>query len=164
MTDPIFTLLDSIEQLKTNIKLKDTLLNDLYLTHIAQRQSVSKEYFVKKRLLEQKHDEETVRMESDILKIKADMDKFEKQLSGLMSKSECESILKSSVYYGDSVSRSPPALNLPCPDCQVCREPMIPPLEIFQCSNGHFVCQHCHAKLHVTTCRFLIVVLCSCMP
>ena len=31
----------------------------------------------------------------------------------------------------------------------------MPPLEIYQCNNGHFVCEHCHAKLDVTNCRFI---------
>ena len=154
MTDPVFTLLDTIEHVKTNLKLKDALLNELYLTHISERQEAKKEYFVKRRLLEQKHDEETVRIESDILKIKVEMDQLEKQLTGLMSKSECDLILKSSSFLSkDLVSRSPPSLTLPCPKCPVCVEPMVPPIEIFQCNNGHLVCQHCHAKLHVTTCR-----------
>ena len=33
----------------------------------------------------------------------------------------------------------------------------MPPLEIYQCSNGHFVCEHCHAKIHVTNCRFSFI-------
>jgi len=154
MTDPIFALLDTIERVKTELKLQDALLNELYLTHIGERQDAKKDYFVKKRLMEQKHEEETIRMESDILKIKADMDSLEKQLTGLMSKTEADLILKSSAYLTkEFLSQSPPSLSLPCPKCPVCSEPMIPPLQIFQCSNGHLVCQHCHAKLHVTTCR-----------
>ena len=55
-------------------------------------------------------------------------------------------------------TQDPPSLSLPCPRCPVCQETMMPPLEIYQCSKGHFVCQHCHAKIHVTNCRFLSTV------
>ena len=45
--------------------------------------------------MEQKHEEEKVRIESDILKIKAEMDNMEKQLTGLMTKLDSSSSKKS---------------------------------------------------------------------
>ena len=46
---------------------------------------MKKEFFVERRLMEQKHEEETVRIESDILRIKAEMDTLERQLTGKYS-------------------------------------------------------------------------------
>ena len=103
MSDSITKLLDSIERVKADLKLKDVLISEMYLQHIEERQEVKKEYFVQRRLLEQKHEEESIRykwvfiiymnyitfrIESDILKIKAEMGTMEKQLSGLMTKSD----------------------------------------------------------------------------
>ena len=54
-------LLDSIERVKADMKLKDVLISELYLQHIQERQEIKKEFFVQRRLMEQKHEEETVR-------------------------------------------------------------------------------------------------------
>ena len=54
-------LLDSIERVKAEMKLKDVLISEMYLQHIQERQEIKKEFFVQRRLMEQKHEEETVR-------------------------------------------------------------------------------------------------------
>ena len=90
MTDSITRLLDAIERLKSDLKLKDVTTNELFLHHIDEKQELKKSFFVQRRLLEQKHEEEVVRMESDILRIKVEMDQLEKQLSSLMGKSDCD--------------------------------------------------------------------------
>ena len=59
-----------MERAKEELEVKDSLLAELYVSHIAQRQTIKTEFQVKRRMLEQRHDEESVRMESDILKIK----------------------------------------------------------------------------------------------
>ena len=61
MSDPVTKLLDSIERVKAEIKLKEILISEMYLHHIEERQEVKKEYFVQRRLMEQKHEEEVVR-------------------------------------------------------------------------------------------------------
>ena len=61
MSDSITKLLDSIERVKADLKLKDVLISEMYLHHIEERQEVKKEYFVQRRLLEQKHEEESIR-------------------------------------------------------------------------------------------------------
>ena len=95
MSDSISKLLDAIERLKADLKLKDVTTNELFLHHIDEKQEMKKEFFVQRRLLEQKHEEEVVRMESDILRIKVEMDQLEKQLSSLMWKSDCDDSEKS---------------------------------------------------------------------
>jgi len=152
MSDPVTKLLDSIERLKAEIKLKDVLISEMYLQHVEERQQMKKEFFVERRLMEQKHEEETVRIESDMLRIKAEMDTLERQLTGLMSRNDTTG--SSSNYKPKTQDKdSPPGLSLPCPRCQVCDDLMMPPVHIYQCSSGHFVCEHCHSKLHVTVCR-----------
>ena len=61
MSDRVTKLLDSIERVKAEMKLKDVLISELYLQHIQERQEIKKEFFVQRRLMEQKHEEETVR-------------------------------------------------------------------------------------------------------
>ena len=70
------------------------------------------------------------RIESDILKIKAEMDSMEKQLTGLMTKSEIGTSQKAVRKFINK--DSPPELSLPCPRCPVCDELMMPPLHIYQ--------------------------------
>ena len=65
MTDTISKLLDEIERLKSDIKLKDVTTNELFVHHIDEKQEMKKDFFVRRRLLEQKHEEEVVRKESD---------------------------------------------------------------------------------------------------
>lgn len=58
------------------------------------------------------------------------MDSMEKQLTGLMTKSE---IGTSKLQVRKFINKdSPPELSLPCPRCPVCDELMMPPLNIYQ--------------------------------
>lgn len=67
MSDRVTKLLDSIERVKAEMKLKDVLISEMYLQHIQERQEIKKEFFVQRRLMEQKHEEETVRSIKTIL-------------------------------------------------------------------------------------------------
>jgi len=126
MTEPsVSKLLDEIERVKAEMKLKDVLISEMYMTHIDQRQEMKQEYFVQRRLMEQKHEEEVVRIESDILRIKADIDVLERQLGDLMTDDQ-QTVVK------DEDSPSPPSLTLPCPPCPVCTNLMMPPVHIYQ--------------------------------
>eukprot|EP00092_Neocalanus_flemingeri_P005041 GFUD01005421.1.p1 GENE.GFUD01005421.1~~GFUD01005421.1.p1 ORF type:complete len:233 (-),score=59.50 GFUD01005421.1:213-911(-) len=40
----------------------------------------------------------------------------------------------------------------PCPECPVCFEPFTPPTRIFQCANGHLLCEQCQDKPELTVC------------
>ena len=67
MSDKVTKVLDSIERVKAEIRLKDVLISELYLQHIQERQEIKKEFFVQRRLMEQKHEEETVRSANTFL-------------------------------------------------------------------------------------------------
>ena len=75
MTDTISKLLDEIERLKSDIKLKDVTTNELFVHHIDEKQEMKKDFFVRRRLLE--HEEEV---------------QLERQLSSLVSRSECDGL------------------------------------------------------------------------
>ena len=38
-------------------------------------------------------------------------------------------------------------------ECPVCFVEMVPPMKIFQCINGHSLCENCKENKNVTTCR-----------
>ena len=40
----------------------------------------------------------------------------------------------------------------PCPECPVCYEPFSPPRRIFQCTNGHLICEQCQNKPQLKLC------------
>ena len=42
--------------------------------------------------------------------------------------------------------------NPPCPECPVCYEPFSPPRRIFQCTNGHLICENCKASPQLKVC------------
>jgi len=42
--------------------------------------------------------------------------------------------------------------NPPCPECPVCYEPFSPPRRIFQCTNGHLICENCQNKPQLKVC------------
>ena len=44
-------------------------------------------------------------------------------------------------------------------ECPVCFVEMIPPMKIFQCINGHSLCENCKDNEHVTTCPSCRVTL-----
>ena len=41
---------------------------------------------------------------------------------------------------------------LPCPECPVCLEMLMPPIRIIQCSNGHLVCEVCQSRPQLSCC------------
>lgn len=41
---------------------------------------------------------------------------------------------------------------LPCPECPVCMENMLPPRRIFQCQNGHIICEICQPRMKEQKC------------
>ena len=45
------------------------------------------------------------------------------------------------------------------PECPVCLREMVPPMKIFQCRNGHALCEECKDNEHVRTCPSCRVTL-----
>jgi len=53
----------------------------------------------------------------------------------------------------ETACSAPPAHDLlPCPECPVCMENMLPPRRIFQCKNGHIICEICQPKIKNQKC------------
>lgn len=40
----------------------------------------------------------------------------------------------------------------PCPECPICMENLMPPRRIFQCGNGHLICEICQPKMKEKKC------------
>ena len=46
---------------------------------------------------------------------------------------------------------NPPASLIP--ECPICMESMKPPLQIFNCSNGHLICSICRPRVNMNKCH-----------
>ena len=44
-------------------------------------------------------------------------------------------------------------------ECPLCFGEMVPPMKIFQCSNGHSICEECKDNVNVSTCPSCRVTL-----
>ena len=40
----------------------------------------------------------------------------------------------------------------PCPECPVCYEQFLPPKRVYQCTNGHLICESCKENPRLKTC------------
>jgi len=166
-------VLARMESVQEALEVKDSLLAELYVSHIAQRwehttttstlgprQTVKTELVGRRTVLAARHEEETLRMEADILKIRAEMDLLAGELQELVEQGEGQ-VVAGADTTSTSTTTSPTSssssksesFSLPCPSCPVCLVPMAPPTSIYQCAGGHLVCGPCRDKLHVTTCR-----------
>jgi len=153
-------VLARMESVQEALEVKDSLLAELYVSHIAQRQTVKTELVGRRAVLAARHEEETLRMEAGILKIRAEMDLLAGELQELVEQGEGQ-VVAGADTTSDSTTTSPTSssssksesFSLPCPSCPVCLVPMAPPTAIHQCAGGHLVCGPCRDKLHVTTCR-----------
>jgi len=56
---------------------------------------------------------------------------------------------------GQPAKPPPPPPSSLIPECPVCFESMKPPLQIFNCGNGHLVCSVCRPKLPIDKCHCL---------
>jgi len=88
-------------------------------------------------ILEEKHREE---MNRNIVQNKARQDDLKRRMQDRLN---------------SSTSTAPPAPQaIVIPECPACLEEMRPPLQIFNCRNGHFICSVCRPSVSICTmCR-----------
>jgi len=88
------------------------------------------------------------------------LSKNEAELSKMMKRQKEEKMRESKKRKADQLEAT--AQNqLGAPECPVCLDAMTPPTRIFQCVNGHHVCESCKPKLnpalHCAICRKKII-------
>jgi len=130
------SVLDLLERKKEELANKEMVLKELKLIHSNERKELEEEYISKQRVLEDKQKEEAEKLASEKTKLKSELAQLEHQLEDIMSR--------------DTKSESDNSL--PCPECPVCLEMLMPPIRIMQCSNGHLVCEECESKPELTCC------------
>jgi len=130
------SVLDVLERKKEELANKEVVLKELKLIHSNERKELEEEFISKQRVLEEKQKAETERIVADKTKLRTELAQLEQQLEDLMSK--------------DTTSDS--SNTLPCPECPVCLEMLMPPIRIMQCSNGHLVCEECESKPELSSC------------
>ena len=77
-----------------------------------------------------------------------------------MDVADCRRVLLAPIYFfssggaGSSLGNSRTDLSVFDKDfeCSVCLDEMRPPVKIFQCKNGHVMCESCKNHSEVTTC------------
>jgi len=118
-------VLARMESVQEALEVKDSLLAELYVSHIAQRQTVKTELVGRRAVLAARHEEETLRMEADILKIRAEMDLLAGELQELVEQGEgqvvagADTASTSTTTSPTSSSSKSESVSLPCPSCPV---------------------------------------------
>ena len=117
------SILDLLERKKEELANKEMVLKELKLIHANERKELEEEYVSRQRVLEEKQNDETERIASDKTKLRSELAQLEHQLEDLMSR--------------DTTSEA--SSSLPCPECPVCLEMLMPPLRIMQVGERRFV-------------------------
>ena len=117
---------------------KEIVLKELKLIHANERKELEEEFVSKQRVLEDKQRDEIDNLDEEKEKLKTELEQLEVTLEDLMTKGVTTEEVKDNF--------------LPCPECPVCLEMLMPPIRIMQCSNGHLVCEVCESKPELTNC------------
>ena len=138
MEKSINSVLDLLERKKEELENKEIVLKELKLIHANERKELEEEFVSKQRVLEDKQRDEIDNLDEEKEKLKTELEQLEVTLEDLMTKGVTTEEVKDNF--------------LPCPECPVCLEMLMPPIRIMQCSNGHLVCEVCESKPELTNC------------
>jgi len=134
------SLLDSVERKREELSSKENVLKELKIIHDREKREMEEEFKEKEKLMNEKHLRETEMILSDKDRLCEELVSLEQKLEELMARQTANLV-------GEEGEK-----NLPCPECPVCLELLLPPIRIMQCSNGHLVCAECEGKPELTCC------------
>ena len=137
-------LLDSVERKREELVNKESVMKELKIIQAREKEELEEEFQLRQRQLEETQNADAERITEERGKLRSELESLEAQLEELMS----------------TKSRGEEDQALPCPECPVCLELLLPPIRIMQCTNGHLVCETCEAKAELTccpTCRQVLV-------
>ena len=129
-------LLDSVERKREELVNKENVLKELKMIQAREKEQLEEEFQLRQRQLEETQNADAERITEERGKLRSELESLEAQLEELMS----------------TKSRGEEEPALPCPECPVCLELLLPPIRIMQCTNGHLVCETCEAKEELTCC------------
>ena len=132
------SVLDLLERKKEELENKDIVLKELMIIHANEKKELEEEFMTKQRHLEDKQRVEIDNLDEEKERLRTELDQLEVSLEDLMTSGVTTEEVRDSF--------------LPCPECPVCLEMLMPPIRIMQCSNGHLVCEVCESKPELTTC------------
>merc|ERR1719394_727037 len=138
MEKSINSVLDLLERKKEELENKEIVLKELKLIHANERKELEEEFVSKQRVLEDKQRDEIDNLDEEKEKLKTELEQLEVTLEDLMTKGVTTEEVKDNF--------------LPCPECPVCLEMLMPPIRIMQCSNGHLVCEVCQVQPELSCC------------
>jgi len=129
-------LLDSVERKREELVNKENVMKELKMIQAREKEELEEEFQLRQRQLEETQNADAERITEERGKLRSELESLEAQLEELMS----------------TKSRGEEDQALPCPECPVCLELLLPPIRIMQCTNGHLVCETCEAKAELTCC------------
>jgi len=132
------SVLDLLERKKEELENKEVVFRELKIIHANEKKELEEEFLTKQRFLEDKQREEIDNLEEEKEKVKTELEQLEITLEDLMTKGVTTDEVRDTF--------------LPCPECPVCLEMLMPPIRIMQCANGHLVCEVCESKPELTCC------------
>ena len=130
--------LDLLERKKEELENKELVLRELKLIHANERKQLEEEFVAKQKLLEERQLEEATKVDLEKEKLENELNSLEEQLEELMTSGQTTEEVRERF--------------LPCPECPVCLEMLMPPIRIMQCSNGHLVCEVCQVQPELSCC------------
>lgn len=137
-------LLERINEVKQEIRFKK-LQKDKNVKHLLKQQAdevaiKQSQYMIEKLEIESKYKEKIEALDKEVT---TDINYLKDSLKNL----QIILATASSSDNADTVSSTRSEL-----ECPVCLEEMRPPKKIWQCSDGHAICEFCRKKPHVTCC------------
>ena len=115
------SVLDLLERKKEELDNKETVFKELQIIHANEKKELEEEFVTRQRLLEDRQREEIDNLDEEKERLKTELDQLEVTLEDLMTKGEPTEEVRDTF--------------LPCPECPVCLEMLMPPIRREQWKN-----------------------------
>ena len=138
------SVLDLLERKKEELENKETVFKELQIIHANEKKELEEEFVSRQRLLEDRQREEIDNLDEEKERLKTELDQLEVTLEDLMTKGEPTEEVRDTF--------------LPCPECPVCLEMLMPPIRREQRRNYHKfkIIPHYHSeKINILITTFL---------
>ena len=128
------SVLDLLERKKEELENKETVFKELQIIHANEKKELEEEFVTRQRLLEDRQREEIDNLDEEKERLKTELDQLEVTLEDLMTKGEPTEEVRDTF--------------LPCPECPVCLEMLMPPIRREQRRNYHIfkIIPHYHSE------------------
>jgi hypothetical protein len=137
---------DAIERISAVEATKEEVKKSLEVKHKQEIEKLEREYRIKLNESLDKHEKENIKSCEGWVNIENHKKVLEAELQKRANR------FNSSSQGVQPVHPSNPSVSL-IPECPVCLDKMKPPLQIFNCSNGHLICSTCRPSVKICYCK-----------